>query len=412
MSWVTFLTDAHTGQLLFPLDIPSFSWEATINDSSLSTTKKRNVGKDEVQSLTIPWSALPAVSQRQRFEMLEPGRKGLALFWKNSEDEENNRLGTPILWGVMSNRSDDWDSTSFTLDSVMSVLSQRFLAEEGKFKQGYSPTNLIYQGMSYRGILSEVGYACTNLKPGGGLPVDWSYRGEKHVRQPGQNADVHTRTYPTWNVANQSGKQIFEKICQLDDGPDIQFRPYLDQDETHVRLRFESGSDENPDLSQDIVQSLTCWNGGGTFENVKVSYTTAVQRVYATGAGQDALTTTAFVEDLSTVLGSQNVLLRELAVSDSQCEDDNLLRQEALAELNASKYPLMQISGDVHFNDAAVPQPGSFWPGQIVNLDLQEHPTLPDGTYRMRLMSMRGNTSDACTLTFDATPVPYYKDAK
>ena len=64
MSWVTFLTDAHTGQLLFPLDIPSFSWEATINDSSLSTTKKRNVGKDEVQSLTIPCSGRTVRTRR------------------------------------------------------------------------------------------------------------------------------------------------------------------------------------------------------------------------------------------------------------------------------------------------------------------------------------------------------------
>ena len=40
-----FLFDMITGRVGAPLDIPSFSWDITVADSSLSTTKDKGFGR-------------------------------------------------------------------------------------------------------------------------------------------------------------------------------------------------------------------------------------------------------------------------------------------------------------------------------------------------------------------------------
>lgn len=405
--WRAYITDIHTGLIEQPIDIPNFSWDITVNDSALSTTRSKAVGKDDVQSITLPWGAVPGRTARQRFEAIEPGRKAIALFWQTEEDEQNGVIGTPILWGGIGVRTDDWDSTSFNLTSVYSLLDQRYVVREGQYHDGTSRDNIVFQGMSLRGIASEVGWLCTNAKPGGELPVDWTYRGEAHPRKPGEDKTIHRRVYEAWNVSNQSGKHILDELAAVQSGPDMQFRPYLTQDGQHVRLRFEAGSDTEPHLGQQSVRGFSCWPGGGTLENIEVSYLAPTQRIYATGAGEDAGTLTALAQDLSQVTGSDHTMLAEAQYSDTDVKDLPLLQSQARARLEASSRPLMQLSGEIHFDDPYVPSPGMFWPGQLISLGMEGHPSLPDGQYLMRVMEMSGDATDKAKLVMDAQPVPW-----
>ena len=43
-----------------------------------------------------------------------------------------------------------------------------------------------------------------------------------------------------------------------------------------------------------------------------------------------------------------------------------------------------------------------------MDVDLRGHPSMPDGTYRMRLMEMSGDSGDDVELTFDAIEDPWY----
>jgi hypothetical protein len=43
---------------------------------------------------------------------------------------------------------------------------------------------------------------------------------------------------------------------------------------------------------------------------------------------------------------------------------------------------------------------GSMWPGETVELAIDGFPTLPDGVYVQRLMSMRGDEGSTVTLKF------------
>ena len=44
--WRCWIADTRTGQLVAPVDIPSFSWSVSVGDSSLSTTRDKGVGED------------------------------------------------------------------------------------------------------------------------------------------------------------------------------------------------------------------------------------------------------------------------------------------------------------------------------------------------------------------------------
>lgn len=400
MSWQPYLTDVHTGLLGAPIDLPSFSWSMDVNDSSLSTTKSKKVGLDQVENVTVPWDTIPGGTQREKYEAIQAGRVGLCLMWERDGHQ------TPILWGAISGREDSYESASFTVESVYSILGDRILCREGAFKTGTSTDTITYTGMSMRGIASEVGYLCTNCKPGGELPVDWQYRGESHQRRGGEDPTIHTRSYEAWNVGNQTGKQVFDKLAHVIDGVDMTFRPYL-ADSQHVRLRFTAGTDSDLYLGQDRLHSFTSWRGGGTLENVKATYNSPTQRVYATGAGQDQATLTTLAQNLTTLTTTTPMLLRESTLSDTDVTDLNLLKQKAQDSLDANRRSVIQLEGDYYCDDENTPDMGDLWPGELIQLHLADYPTLPDGVYTLRVMQMRGDASSKIHLLFDITTNPY-----
>lgn len=404
MSWQPYLTDVHTGLLGAPIDIPSFSWSMDVNDSSLSTTKSKKVGLDQVQNVTVPWDTIPGGTPRERYEAIQEGRVGLCLMW------ERDGKRTPILWGAIGGREDSYESASFTAESVYALLGDRVLCREGAFKDGTSTDTIAFTGMSMRGIASEVGYLCTNGKPGGELPVDWQYRGEAHQRRSGEDPTIHTRTYEAWNVGNQTGKQVLDKLAHVIDGVDMTFRPYL-ADSQHVRLLFTAGTDGDLYLGQDVMHSFTSFQGGGTLENVKVTYRGPVQRVYATGAGQDQATLTTLAQDLTLVSTSNPMALRESTLSDTDATNLDLLRKAAADALTARLAPIMQIQADYWCDDENTPDMGDMWPGDLVRLHLTDYPTLPDGVYTLRVMQMSGDATSKIHLLFDVAPIPYYEEA-
>ena len=68
----------------------------------------------------------------------------------------------------------------------------------------------------------------------------------------------------------------------------------------------------------------------------------------------------------------------------------------------------MQMTGEYNLGDRHVPQLGEIWPGEIVQLALQGHPSLPDGVYQQRIMEMSGDSSNTVKIVFDVMTVPYF----
>lgn len=456
MSWVAYLGDTMTGQISQQIDVPNFSWSITVSDTTFTTTRDKSVEDDSGHGVTLPWGAVPADDPSERASMLMPIKRCLSLMWIGDDDVVH-----PIIWGAIGPRTDSWEDTSFDIMSAMSILENRFVINENVFgavngytkvqeyddwkqpdndDRGYSEgahvkhngrvweskvdgnkqepgkgdswedqgdvpvpqpatftrNAIYYGGMSLRGIASEVGRLCTDYKPAGQLPIDWTYLGEK---------GKHERTYDGFDVGNNSCADVLDKITNVLSGPDMQFRPYL-ADNQHVRLRFLAGSDSDIYLGQSVVHSLSCFPGGGSLQDVQVDFGYPTERVYGTGSGTDEAQLCHLSQDLSLCQMRDPWPLLEVHYNDSDGDSAALIKDHTDAELSASSWPAMQLRGTVDFADPDVPAPGSIWPGETVDVSLTGFPTIPDGVYEMRLMSMSGDQTTKATLDFKAIANP------
>lgn len=402
MSWRVYIGDTMTGLLAQEIGVPAFSWTVTVSDATFRTERDKGVGEDSAGGLTLPWTEVPASSQIERSNALMPLKRSLTLCWVGRDDSP-----MPVVWGAVGDRTDTWEDASFDLLSPMEILASRFAVREGAFgavagttepdEEGGDPQpgtftsdTIFYQGMSLRGIACEVGALCTGSKPGGQLPIDWQYLGEK---------GTHQRTYDGFDLGNNSCADILEKIANVSDGPDMQFRPYL-LDEGHVRLLFTAGNDGDLHLGQSTVHSLSWFPGGGSIQDLSVDFSYPAERVYATGAGTDEAQLCHLSEDLSKVRMADPWPLVEEHFNDGDIDNGPLLERHADAELSACSSQTFQVKGYVDFADPDVPEPGTIWPGELVDVWIQGFPTLPDGTYRLRLMEMSGDQTSRAKLVF------------
>ena len=58
------------------------------------------------------------------------------------------------------------------------------------------------------------------------------------------------------------------------------------------------------------------------------------------------------------------------------------------------------MKGSIHINDFEDQFIGMVWPGDLIDVDIREHPSLPDGIYTTRILRMEGNNTDKVSLTF------------
>lgn len=408
--WSAYLCDTTTGLIAEPVDIPSFSYSVGISESSLHTGEPDS---DDSSSIELPWASIPAQTQGGREHTLRSYARGLVLCWRGSGGRE-----IPIVFGAIGERTDSWEGTSFHLLSTLDLLERRILCPEGVFGTGqlknqedadyqhegdqpgtvYSVTlgDIAIKSRTLRGIASEIGDRLTSRKPGGTLPIDWSYLGE---------GGTHERTYHNFNVSNNDGKKLLEALSQVSDGIDMRFRPYLK--DGHVRLRFEAGSDQEHYIAQSgLVPTLTTFSGGGSLHDIKVARQGAYQRVYATGAGQDQAMLCHLSEDLRLCQSGDPTPLFEVAKNDSDWDTKDLVRKHGDALISQLSTPLIQLQGQVNLSE--VPVFEAMWPGDVVDIDIRDFPTLPDGTYRMRLQEITGDSGLNVTVTFDALEDPWY----
>ena len=399
--WSAYITDTVTGLIVAPVDLPSFAWTLSVSDSAMSTTRDKSMGEGESSGLRVPWNAVPGATPSERSNMVCQDKRSICLFWRTDDDHES--IGTPILMGSITPRTDTAEDTSFSLSSPLQILADRYMVAEeafGSVPGALAAKGITLSGLSLRGIASEAGWRLTMSKPGGELPIDWTYRGEQ-----GGN----TRSWDPWNVQNNSGSDILNEICSA--GPDMQFRPYLTGDGRHVRWQFLAGSDDIPTLGQRTVHRLSWHPYGGTIEDLTVDRIGPAMRVYATGAGTDAATVTHLSDDLTTVQTRDPWPLRETTMSDTDADDRDLLATHADAMLDTNRKPLMQLSGVIHADDTGpdgtpMHPLGAIWPGELVEIAIDGYPSLPDGIYQARIMQMTGDETDRVALTFDPIEDP------
>lgn len=398
--WSCTLFDTLTGQLAEPIDIPNVSWSVSVSDCSLSTVRDKGTGEDEMNSLTLPWEAVPGADKGAKQRAIASYRRGLVLCWD----------GIAVVAGIIGERKDSWLDTSFDLISPMSFLENRYIVQEGTFgagtftdDEGNTTTNVTtstvrYDNLSFRAIACDLVRLATEAKPSGQLPIELPYLGE---------AGIRSREYYGYNVANNDCAKLLKELTNVINGPDIQFRPEIINDQ-YMRWTLYAGSEAEPlFLGNSPTPTLTAFAGGGTAENVVVAHDGAVQRIYQTGAGTDEATLCTLVEDLTLAQRRDPYPLVEMHKSNTDDDSIALVRSHAQANLASYSYPVCQISCEVNLADTQNPvKAGLVWAGEPVNLAIEGHPALPDGVHELRLMEMSGDLGTQVTLTFDVMTDP------
>lgn len=392
--WSCTLFDTTTGLLAEPIDIPNVSWSVSVSDCSLSTTKDKSTGEGEMNSLTLPWEAVPGTTKEARQRAIASYRRGLVLAWDD----------IPVVAGIIGDRKDRWLDTSFDLISPLDLLGNRIICNEGTFGKGNGNTttsNISYSGLSLRAIACDLVRRATSAKPGGTLPIYLPYQSEK---------GSHQRTYYGYNAANNDCAKLLKELTNVNNGIDIQFRPEFTSDQ-YMRWTMYAGSDSEPLFKGNSpVPTLTAFPGGGTAENVTVAHDGATHRVYQTGAGTDQATLCYLAENLTLVQRSDPYPLIETHKSNTDDAKISLVQTHGKANLANLDYPVCQVTCEVNATDEHNPvRPGYVWPGEPVQLYVQGHPALPDGVHSMRLMEMSGDLGATVTLTFDVMADPLEK---
>lgn len=382
--WNSYICDTISGLMITPIDLQRFSWHMSVSDSSLSTNTKRNIGEDGLSQISLPWASVPSNTPEGRNSILYPMKRSIVLMWDD----------TPVIFGTIGYRIDSEDCTDFSLLSIQDILSSRYLVRENVFGKSYGGTTnntISYNKMSLRGIAADIIRKCTREKPSGGLPIDTQYDGE---------AGNHQRTYYGYNVSNNAADKLLNEMTNVQDGIEMRFVPY--KKGNNIRLRFEAGTDSEHELVNSNAKRTLTWfsNGRGLIEELKVSNIGPSMRVYGTGAGQDDSTLCHLAQDLSLCQTRDPWPLIESVVSDTSWDNIDLLRRHSEGTLESSKYPLCQIKGSVHVNDFEDQFMGMVWPGDLIDIDVRDHPSLPDGIYTTRILRMEGDSTDKVSLTF------------
>lgn len=373
--WELFSFRVTDGLLGPKIEAASWQWSREIRDSSM-------------QSVTIPRSALDGL---QAHQVLMPWRMGLLLCWD----------GAPWCAGPITARTDTMVDVQATVGGVTDILAGRPVVPWVDVAQAATlgaRAPLTWTGLSLGTIAARV-VAQAMTGPGARLPI---------TLPPNQTApaDVdHTRTYKPFDLANLACADVLTQIAGVTGGPDISFRPKM-VDAQHVGWDMVVGTDADPHLPQNRQAQWTVGAPGGEIKDFTqvIDPSKMATRVYMVGSGTDSTTLIRAAEDQS-LLGDRWPRL-DRVVSESGTEGDQaaLLQSHAQAQLDTYRLPQGQWEMTVQSDDA---EPlGSYWPGEEVQVTVKNHPTILDGDYLVRILSMTGDQTPFTTLKFDTVEVP------
>lgn len=364
--WTANLFQITTGDIGPQLNFEDLSWSISLNET-------------EDFSVTLRKSDLPKVDYNY---WLAPWWAGVVIFWD----------GKPIVAGPITDRpSEGFKTVSLSCAGIRQIFARRYVVTEMTDWSTLAKTTIQYKGMSLGTVAKRVTAHVLN-KVGGSLPISYAVPDELVADDAN-----HRRTYQGFNIQNISVDDIFTKLSNVRNGPDIMFKPRLVADN---KLTFDlwTGTEHQPRITQ---KRVPIWDtvpvlGGISDAQVTVSGGQQTSRVFALGAGLDQGQMIR-VNTNSTPL-SKGFPLLESTVNPGNNENKTIVDNFGKAKLahNASVKQQMQISVRA---DDAVNFLGSYWPGDLIKLNIKGWISLPDGITDFRLLNMNGDNSNQIRLS-------------
>lgn len=388
MTWVAHLVRTMDGRLGAQLDIAGEgSWSIPLNGiEEFSVT----VGKDQLTRIDPSWWS--------------PYRASVAVSWRRDDGSLVAWVAGPITGPPAETR----ETATLSCRGIGAVLDRRVLTPEEPVPSSTSGQaammagTLAYRGMSLGTIAQEV-VKRASAKVGGGLPIVFG-----SPRETGST--LNERTYEGFNLANNGVWKRLTELSAVHNGPDIAFRPRWN--DGFLEWVMVHGTRAQPTIAQEWTADLDTTSSQSPIASVSVTTDAArlASRVFWTGAGEGSTTLVRVAEDRAR-LDDQMPLL-ETVGSTSDSSSGDLIRTHALAELEASRAPVTQISVQI---DGADPrcEIGRWRVGDAARLTMgSDWITVPPGTTSKRIISAKGSwVSSMVDIEFqDDGPVEYEEE--
>lgn len=357
--WTCHLYQVTTGLIGPKVQPADFSWSIELNGTESFSV---SLQKTELPNLELEY-------------WLAPWWGGFALFWDNQ----------PIIAGPILNiPNESLTEISFNCTGIRGVLAKRKVIGELTNWSTLSKAFIQWSGMSL-GTIAKRAVQQAQLKPGGTLPISFPIADQLIA-----NDDDHQRTYRAFNIGTIDCDSILTKLSNVIDGPDILFKPRLVQDNL---LTFDMwhGTEKQPRIYQNTYPIWDTTPVRGQVSGMRLSTTGAYQtsRVFSTGAGQD--------EGLKMTVATNYYPLQkgfpllETSISSSNSENINVVAAHGMSNLIANTNVLQEV--EMHVRADGTNPLGTFWPGDLVQINVDGFITFGTGPQRMRLLAMSGDSS-------------------
>lgn len=358
--WSASLFQVVSGLLGPKLQYESFTWGIELNGT-------------ESWSIKLKKSDLPNVDYDY---WLAPWWAGVVIFYDN----------VPIVAGPIVNLPHDSD-TEVHLSGlgIRGVFARRKLTEEFAGSGQWSlslPSSIIgWSGWSL-GTIAKFAVQQSQMKAGGSLPISYPLPDE---------LGNHERNYKGYNISNINIDQILTKLANVRNGPDILFKPRLSA-VNRLTFDFWTGTNASPRIQQ---SNFPIWDKTpvkSSIISMRLTTTGAYQssRVYSTGAGIDAGTKIAVVTNQAPL--QKEFPLLETSIGTSKSEDLNIIKSHGIANLEVNTNALQEV--EIHVRADGTNKLGTFWPGDLVKVNVKDFVTLKDGVHDMRLLAMSGSNDN------------------
>lgn len=302
--------------------------------------------------------------------------------------------GVPIVAGPLVNLpSESETELKLTGLGIRGVFARRKVTIELGLNADWTKlpeTWYKWENYSLGTIARKVVEASSSRKIGGSLPINYAVPEE---------AGIHQRTYNGFNVTNLTTDAVLTKLSNVRNGPDIMFKPRL-LAANQLVFDFWTGTNMDPRIQQNNLPSWDMTPAKNFTPNLRLTTTGAYQsfRVYSTGAGQDQGIKMDVVTNSEPM--QRGFPLLETSISTSRSEDVKVVRSHAIANLAMNTNRLQEV--ELHVRADGVNKLGTFWPGDLVEVNVKNYITLANGRQRMRLLAMSGSSDNDVMLNLQS----------
>lgn len=365
--WTCNLYQVTTGLLGPKLEYEDFTWGIELNGTESWTVKlkKSDLPKVDFNYWFAPWWA------------------GVVFFYD----------GVPIVAGPLLNLPhDSYTEVHLAGIGIRGIFARRKITKE--FVDGTWSSNLPgsvvgWSGKSL-GTIAKYVVQQGQMKPAGGLPISYPV--------PDENG-THERNYKGFNIQNISVDAALTKLANVRSGPDILFKPRLAA-VNRLTFDFWTGNNFSPRIPQSTFPVWDKTPVKGSLSDMRLTTTGTYQtsRVYSTGAGMDAGIKMDVVTNYEPL--QKEFPLLETSIGTSKSEDVGIVRAHGYSNLVVNSNALQEV--EMHVRADGTNKLGTFWPGDLVQVNVNGFVTLKDGLHNMRLLAMSGGNSQDVMLNLQS----------